>query len=534
MTLFFNVHGADIYGHGFLCHELFAFEGSQMTGDDFNIVLKLESGDFPAKLRWFGLEGQQLKLSRTRSTGEKEEAIFGKLALEECEEAHQVLEPKMKAMMASGRRQSWSSPRKPAAQAMENGLFLSWSFADTYDPLSYYNPVRWSSKMSWPDIIEDILAHNRGFVRPIHVTEYAGETQTRTYKASSYDELKEQSAVASSHMVPTAEQRAKAQSKMPEEKLWSLRRPRRRPSADKPGCKDAEDRISDKGLATPEATGGSCVSGTADAAHEPALNDSINGMLRRLQDPSDDRNDFNNSSLAQITTGLLHKINKAHHTSSTRAAMEKKMSTSCRALLLVVQSSLCTLLLERECGGVATKQAEQSSALNVSEQETAWDDDLLTTDPWEGCHDIATEDLFEWFACSLHCPSECMSSKSRVSTDCALPCLELPTSARGRSAKPISTLTADDPEPKPLEPLCCQRRSGAGSTEQSSAIVLEKGLPQYPCSIESLSTASGGTQRSLASTERLSIDMPRHMEADDTQCAQQSLVSRLFTITYGS
>mmetsp|Transcript_49087 Transcript_49087/g.76639 ORF Transcript_49087/g.76639 Transcript_49087/m.76639 type:complete len:383 (-) Transcript_49087:75-1223(-) len=182
------------------------------------------------------------------------------------------------------------------------------------------------------------------------------------------------------------------------EKLWSLRRRRLLVSAPA----DSTEATSKAGRSLPlgqslrqaRADGNSMI----DRSSKPLIERTLH-LLQRF-----DTADASNSRRSEMV-GMFQRANflleTAHKVSSLREAqqgMDLDASTAVREVLLVTQCRLEALLL-RLCEAVP---AEQSSSLDFSmPDEDRQREDLFTSDPWDGCEDLATEDLFEYFAHSL-------------------------------------------------------------------------------------------------------------------------------------
>ena len=70
-------------------------------------------------------------------------------------------------------------------------VLLTWMYADL-DHLAYVDALVWSTQKSFELTVAEINDHNKGFARPIYVTEYnegGGSKVKKTYTVSSIAEL---------------------------------------------------------------------------------------------------------------------------------------------------------------------------------------------------------------------------------------------------------------------------------------------------------------------------------------------------------
>jgi hypothetical protein len=73
---------------------------------------------------------------------------------------------------------------------------LSWCYADL-GRIAYHNPLRWSCKMRWESLLHDLEQENKSMARPIIVKEFVGDVESKSYRASSWQELHYEHGVAS-------------------------------------------------------------------------------------------------------------------------------------------------------------------------------------------------------------------------------------------------------------------------------------------------------------------------------------------------
>lgn len=87
-----------------------------------------------------------------------------------------------------GMGQSQSEPASKQPQ-VPTGLF-SWMYADV-NIIAYENPLRWSTKKSYEKTLEEVQKQNPAFDRPVYVKEYSSNGERTTYKASSFQDLRQ-------------------------------------------------------------------------------------------------------------------------------------------------------------------------------------------------------------------------------------------------------------------------------------------------------------------------------------------------------
>lgn len=155
--------------------------------------------------------------------------------------------------------------------------------------------------------------------------------------------------------------------------------------------------------------------------HEGAISHATRYLVELLtQQPEDDVPSECERAVCQSAYRLLEAVEDLRTNSNANLTAVSAEPEAVRDVLLTVHGHLTKLLGSRPAKisvhGALPQRGHQLDApcqasdltcvsRSLSEQGQRTESGLLSGDPWEGCDDIAAEDLFEWFAESLTQPA---------------------------------------------------------------------------------------------------------------------------------